>query len=120
MNPLLILAFMSMMNQQNASTSPHNEEKFSSSPASLHIAELEPEEDAKAQTKQFLADISSKLQQKDEEIKEKERKIHALEETIQSITKQYEDLRTIAEKYKEEAAKWHYLYLSSGNKLPER
>ena len=47
MNPLLILAFMSMMNQQNASTSPHNEEKFFASPASLHIAELEPEEDAK-------------------------------------------------------------------------
>ena len=86
MNPLLILAFMSMMNQQNASTSPHNEEKFFASPASLHIAELEPEEDAKALTKQFLADISSKLQQKDEEIREKERKIHALEETIQIIT----------------------------------
>ena len=73
MNPLLILAFMSMMNQQNASTSPHNEEKFFASPASLHIAELEPEEDAKALTKQFLADISSTLQQKDEEIREKER-----------------------------------------------
>ena len=117
MNPLLILAFMSMMNQQNASTSPHNEEKFFASPASLHIAELEPEEDAKALTKQFLADISSKLQQKDEEIKEKERKIHALEETIQSITKQYEDLRTIAEKYKEEAISKQHLRVIDFDRL---
>lgn len=120
MNPLLILAFMSMMNHQNVSSSPHTEENFSDSPASLHIAEMDLKEDEKALAEQLLADISSKLQQEDGEIKEKERKIHALEETIQSITKQYEDLRIIAEKYKEEAAKWHYLYLSSGNKLPER
>lgn len=78
-------------------------EPKSNSESKLHYAlnHINPYHDEDS----YVAELSMLLTEKDHEIR-------SLKQTIDSISKQYDDLREVAEQYKEEAAKWHYLFLS--------
>lgn len=135
MNPLLLLALMSLsekkeVNSNNSSSTNLNdiselhiaEENPESTfePKSISVSEplLEPTSNSESKLHyalnhinpyhdedSYVAELSMLLTEKDHEIR-------SLKQTIDSISKQYDDLREVAEQYKEEAAKWHYLFLS--------
>lgn len=88
--------------KSNSESEPLLEPK-SNSESKLHYAlnHINPYHDEDS----YVAELSMLLTKKDHEIR-------SLKQTIDSISKQYDDLREVAEQYKEEAAKWHYLFLS--------
>lgn len=102
MNPLLLVALMELTKQESENSMNFGTSENMITPQ-LHMAEI----DSDAQ----LDELNILLTQKDKEI-------HFLKEKIQNIAKQYDDLREVAEKYKEEASKWHYLFLASGKRTP--